>query len=247
MARILGERARVGVLVPATNTVVEPELYAMAPHGVTFHFGRMRMRTVAFTPDVDAQELVDSIRAGVDEALRAVLACEPTCLMVGQAAIAYRGGVEGHRRFKEELEREAGLPVTTAPDAIEAALAAYDARRVAIVSPYAPAVQGAVNSYLAARGCEVVATHRIVSPSAVAIADVEEAALRDALAELARSDADVLLQVGTDLPMARLAGEAERWLGKPVICTTTALLWHLLGGRGIPSRIYGFGSLLAEH
>lgn len=106
MARILGERARVGVLVPATNTVVEPELYAMAPIGVTFHFGRMRMRSVAFASDVDARELVDSIRAGVGEALRAVLACEPTCLMVGMASVAYRGGVEGHRGFKEELERD---------------------------------------------------------------------------------------------------------------------------------------------
>ncbi len=67
------------------------------------------------------------------------------------------------------------------------------------------------------------------------------------MAELASGAAEVLLQVGTDLPMARLAGEAERWLGKPVICTTTALLWRLLGARGIPSRIQGFVSLLAEH
>lgn len=247
MSRILGQRARIGVLIPATNTVVEPELYAMAPPGVTFHFGRMRMRSVAFATDVDARDLLESISAGVGDALRAVLACEPTCLMVGMASVAYRGGVEGHRRFKEDLEREAKLPVTTAPDAIEAALAAYDARRVGVMSPYAPGVQATVNSYLEAHGCEVVATQRVASASAVAIADVEEATLRQALTELARSEAEVLLQVGTDLPMARLAGEAERWLGKPVICTTTALLWHLLGARGIPDRIYGFGSLLAEH
>ena len=32
---------RVGVLVPAGNPTVEPELYRMAPPGVTFHFARL--------------------------------------------------------------------------------------------------------------------------------------------------------------------------------------------------------------
>ena len=37
----LGHRAKVGILVPATNTIVEPELAAMQPPGVTNHVSRM--------------------------------------------------------------------------------------------------------------------------------------------------------------------------------------------------------------
>ena len=50
-----------------------------------------------------------------------------------------------------------------------------------------------------------------------------------------------------DLAMADLAGEAERWLGIPVIAINVATYWSALRANGIDDRIRGFGSLLAEH
>ena len=38
---ILGHRAKVGVLVPFSNTIVQPEFEAMAPPGVTNHAARI--------------------------------------------------------------------------------------------------------------------------------------------------------------------------------------------------------------
>ena len=37
----LASRAKIAVIVPATNTVVQPEMEAMRPHGVTNHVSRM--------------------------------------------------------------------------------------------------------------------------------------------------------------------------------------------------------------
>ena len=37
----LGYRAKIGVLVPATNTIVEPEMALLQPKGVTNHISRM--------------------------------------------------------------------------------------------------------------------------------------------------------------------------------------------------------------
>jgi maleate isomerase len=53
--------------------------------------------------------------------------------------------------------------------------------------------------------------------------------------------------VGTDLVMAHLADEAERWLGKPVIAVNAAMLWHSLRARGMADQMRDFGSLLREH
>ena len=55
------------------------------------------------------------------------------------------------------------------------------------------------------------------------------------------------MQVGTNLSMVRLADEAERWLGKPVLAINAVTLWHALRARGIADQLRGFGSLLREH
>ena len=46
--------------------------------------------------------------------------------------------------------------------------------------------------------------------------------------------------------MAQLAGEAERWLEKPVIAINTALYWHALRQNGIDDKIPGWGRLLVD-
>jgi maleate isomerase len=53
--------------------------------------------------------------------------------------------------------------------------------------------------------------------------------------------------VGTNLAMARLAGQAEIWLKKPVVAINTAIYWHALRGAGITDRMSGFGSLMEQH
>jgi maleate isomerase len=47
--------------------------------------------------------------------------------------------------------------------------------------------------------------------------------------------------------MARLAGQAEVWLGKPVLAINTAIYWHALRRSGIEDKVEGFGSLLSKH
>jgi maleate cis-trans isomerase len=38
----------------------------------------------------------------------------------------------------------------------------------------------------------------------------------------------------------------EQELGKPVISSTQAMLWHALRVAGVPDAVHGFGRLLAE-
>ena len=46
--------------------------------------------------------------------------------------------------------------------------------------------------------------------------------------------------------MVRLADEAERRLGKPVIAINAAIYWYALRQNGLSDRIKGFGGLLAR-
>jgi maleate isomerase len=76
---------------------------------------------------------------------------------------------------------------------------------------------------------------------------VGEHELRGVLRELDGPGVEAIVQAGTNLSMVRLADEAERWLGKPVIAINAATLWHALRACGISDRFAGFGSLLREH
>jgi maleate isomerase len=59
-------------------------------------------------------------------------------------------------------------------------------------------------------------------------------------------DVDAIVQVGTNLAIARVAAMAEFWPGKPVIALNTATYWQTLRESGIEDKVPGFGRLLAE-
>ena len=83
--------------------------------------------------------------------------------------------------------------------------------------------------------------------SPVLIAHASKTQLRDAIIEVNKGKVDAIVQVGTNLAMAEVAAMAEFWLGKPVIAINTATYWWALRQKGIKDKIYGLGSLLAEH
>jgi len=71
--------------------------------------------------------------------------------------------------------------------------------------------------------------------------------MMDGLRELNESDAEILVQVGTNLGMARMAAEAEKWLNKPVIAINTATYWYAMRDNKMDDVIGGFGSLMTDY
>jgi maleate isomerase len=123
----------------------------------------------------------------------------------------------------------------------------FRAKRIGVVTPYQPIGDKNVVRFFSDLGFEVAKIKGLRCPSAVAIAHVSEDTLRDALKEVDGDNIDAIVQVGTNLSMVRLADEAERWLGKPVIAINAATWWQALRMNGIKDKLTGFGSLLRDH
>ena len=193
------------------------------------------------------ERLLEQIRAEIGGACERVLTCEPDYMVMGMSAETFWDGVEGNRAFKKQITDITGLDVATGAEACERALQLYGAKRIGVVTPYQPVGDENVVKFFGELGFEVAAIKGLKCPTAVSIAHVTEAELRDAIHEVNAPDVDAIVQCGTNLCMTELADEAERWLDKPVIAINAATWWMALRDNGIDDQLHGYGSLLRDH
>jgi len=243
---ILGWRLKLGVVTPSTNTIVEPEFHYMAPRGVTNHTSRFLIPNMALNSDADFEELVVKIKATLDDAVDGLTPAGVDHIILGISAESFWDGADGAQILQDRLEAKAGCTLTLGSAAARAALDAVGAKRLGVVTPYWPVADERVHKYFGECGFEIVAIKGLKANSPVNIAEQSEQTLRRAIAEVNSADVDTIIQVGTNLGMAALAGEAERWLEKPMIAINTALYWHALRANGIDDKIPGWGRLLED-
>jgi maleate isomerase len=244
----LGYRLKIGIIVPSTNTTVQPETDAMRPPGVTNHIARIHISDLPLTNDTEFEQMVEAIGPDLFGAVDRVMTCRPQHLVMGMSIPTFWGGRAGAEALLARLGKRASVPVTMGSMACVDALRQYPSvRTIGILTPYQPVGDAHVRRFFEESGYKVAAMHSLKQPSEVQIAHATEPRIREALDALAASGVDAIVQAGTDLAVADLAEDAERSLGRPVIPINTATYWSALRRCGIDDRRNGFGSLLAEH
>jgi maleate isomerase len=243
----LGWRMKFGVLGPSTNTIVQPDLDAMRPVGVTNHYSRIEIPAMSLGSNEDFLALVRHIEDNTLHALDVLKTCEMQYLVMGMSATTFWNGREGAAAYLRLMKERAGVEVSCGSFATEAALNRYKARRIAFLSPYFEVANAQVRRFFQDCGFTVVRDVALERPSPVQIAHTTDAMCRDALRRLDGDDVDAIVQVGTNLSMVRLAAAAELFLGKPVIAINTATYWHALRSAGLEDKAEGFGTLLSHH
>ena len=245
----LAARGKFGVLAPSTNTSVQPEFDAMRPWGITHHHSRLVIPDSKVRDDASFMTMMGNIRAALFPALESVLTCDPDYVVLGMSSETFWDGIEGSTRLQKKLERIAKRGVAMGSDACRGALRAYgrEVKRLGVITPYMPVGDRQVVRFFSECGYKVVNLLGLKCKSPTAIARVSKTELRDAVNRVNRGKVDAIVQVGTNLAMAEVAAMAEFWLDKPVIAINTATYWYGLRQYGIKDKVYGWGSLLAEH
>ncbi|MEQ8247811.1 MAG: hypothetical protein RID42_09015 [Alphaproteobacteria bacterium] len=246
MADALGHRAKWGLIVPSKNTVCETEMHRLVPPGITINTARaVRKGPAVWGTDDAMKQMARAIRDAEPDAIRAVMTCEPNYLLMGEGGFSFpRAELEAFDRKYEEIS---GLRVASSARAFLHALERMKARKVAVLTPRLPD-SGIVSGGLwEACGYEVAAAKGLGCTSIHDIANLTEDTLRTSLAELARSDADVILATGSEIALAHMIGEAEEWIGKPVLHLNAVLVWYALRDSGFDDRLAGYGTLLNDY
>ena len=233
MADTLAPRALIGVMTPAMNTVVQPELELLRPEGVTNQMQRFRLGGDNLSDDLfdEAEKLMD---------------CNPLAIAVGLTTDAGPGGVEKLKNRCNELADRLGIPVCNASIATQQALLAINARRIAVLTPFNAQIDQVVKANIEAGGFEVIAIKGSEAPSLPAICETPLQQIRQLAGELAASDCDAIAQVGTALPVVGLIEELERETGKTIIACNAAVYWQALRAAGVSDSLAGYGKLLRD-
>jgi maleate isomerase len=242
---ILGNRKKIGIVVPSTNTVVQPECELLKPRGVTNHVGRSTLKTTTISEKGFADHM-RAMREGMDDAIEQLMTCRPDHIIFGVAIEAFSGGVKGADQFQKSLADKAGVGATIGSTAAVAALKAFGARKIAVLTPHQPSGDEIVRTYLQESGFDIVKLIGLKCSTPWAIAEVPPETVRAHLRDLDGDDVEAILQVGTNLANATTAAEAERWFDKPVLCLNVVSYWNALRVCGVNDRVFGYGRILEE-
>ena len=237
-----GRRARIGIVVPSVNTVMEPWAARAVPEGVSVHFSRMFM-----PPNTTTEGLIEMDRTDGQSALRQLSSLHPHVMAYGCTASSIVQGLAYDAHLRKEMAEAYDVPATTAAHAIITALNTLGARRISMVSPYPAKLDAAEHAYFRKAGFEVLGGDclgiidgfRLAEPSPDTLFELGQRGMA------AAADALVIscLNTRSHTVIARL----EKSLGKPVVTSTQATLWHALRLAGIEDRLTGHGRLLEIH
>lgn len=214
--------ARLGLVVPSSNTTAEPEFRAMAPADVTVHAARMPLEEV--TADALDEMAGDAERAA---GLLSHADVDGVAYACTTGSLLHGTGFDAD--LESRLSEAAGAPAVATALSVRRALDALDAERVAVVTPYADELNDLEREYLADSGFEVAGLDGRGIVENTHIGDLTDADAERQVRSAVPGDADVdaVFVSCTNYRSLAALSDLEDALGVPVVSSNAATMWDL--------------------
>ncbi len=210
---------RIGLLLPSSNTVVEPEAHRLIPRdgSITLHFSRFRVTVISDDTGSTGQFELESMLQG------ALLLADAKVDHIAWAGTAASWlGFARDEALVEAIESRSGIPATTAVLAINSQLRKLGARRIGLVTPYVAAIEERIIENYRQRNVEVTASRRLDLTVNTDFAAVPEERIEAMARDVASARPDVIVIMCTNLRFGRRARDLSRILNLPVIDSVAA-------------------------
>jgi maleate cis-trans isomerase len=217
------EPMAVGLMVPANNTTMEPELLAWLPEGSSCRTLRIPRGKSTLTP----ADLPEYLSAAAK--LAAQLRDEDIDLVVyGCTAAGFMAGPARDAQVATELAKITGKRVVTTASSMIAALDDLGARSVALVTPYLDTVNERLKAFLTDSGIRVDALSTFGAQTVDELAAITSAQIAQRVRDTVRPGIDAVFIACSQLPTYDIIGDLERELGLPVWSSIRATAWQAL-------------------
>jgi maleate isomerase len=251
----IGHRAKIGVVIPSTNTSVEYDCQRLLPRGVTWHTTRFMIDHPDLSDDANFMRFLERLRETIGDSIESLMTCKPDHVMMGMSAETFWGGIKGNDGFVDRIQELVGegTGLTTGANAVISALEAlgvpeHSGKTLSILTPYQPVGDKNVRLFFEDAGYRIKHLVGLRCANAHdAIALVPEPQVLDIVREIDGDDVDAIVQVGTNLSTLGVFPAMEKMLQKPVLPINVATCWHALRSCGIHDRFDNMGWLLEEH
>lgn len=234
---VYGRKGRIGAVIPANNSVIEPEWWSALPPDTAVYATRI-LAQGDLTP-----EAVHSMERHVDRAVDELAATGVDVIAYCDMVTTFIMEPGWNEAAVAAIAHRTGVPAISAWTALRDALDHLGIRRFALGSPYPRKIHALAAPFFTGRGYEVVgeATLDIVAMRDVPKLSGEE--LTSFVDRIDRRNAQALVLLATDLPSFSVIARLEQSLGCPVLTSNQTLLWRALQAANVSASIKHLGNL----
>jgi maleate isomerase len=216
---------RLGILLPSSNTVVEPQTMRLLPPdgSVTAHFSRLGVTLIS-----DDAASRDQFAPPAMLQAAQLLADAEVDLIAWAGTAASWLGFERDEALAAAIAERCGIPATSSVIAINRRLAGLGARRIGLVTPYVAALEERIVANYRAIGIETAASDRLDLTVNTDYGRVSPAAIAAQCRRVAAARPDAIVVMCTNLCGAPVADVVAAESGIPVIDSVAITVEHCL-------------------
>ena len=237
MTGVFGENGRIGVIVPANNAVLEPELGTYLPPGVALYATRV-LASGDLTP-----EAVIAMEGEVGRAVDELAATGVDVIVYADMVTTFIMEDGWNEARTSAISADCGISCISAWTALRAALSALGVGRFALGTPYPAAIHALARPFFESKGFTVTGDATLDIAAMAEVPKVPPDRLEGLVRSLDRAEAEAVVLLATDLPTLASIEALEAATGLAVLSSNSCLLWSALKTLGHDARLPMLGRL----
>ena len=227
---------RIGMLYPSSG-ISEREVEKMLPQEISLHVTRIPMSMPTYDSLSHMADSVEEASKLLEDAHVDIVAfnCTMGSLIKGKGY---------DQKIIKRITHATGLPATTTTTAVVAGFKALDIKKLILVSPYSALLHQKERAFLEGEGFRLLNDRWVGLSDCFQQYEMEPLRWSEMVIAMQQPECEGYFISCGGIRVVEIIQQLETELGKPVITSNQALIWHCLRIMGLQEPIEGFGRLL---